>query len=153
MRRIAIALVVIMTAGFAGTAAASDRDDAFAQVKQFIDGFNKGDVKSALATCASPVSIVDEFPPYAWQGATACADWARDFEANAKKDAITDSVVTLHKPRHVDVSGDRAYVVVPADYVYKVKGKKASQKGSIMVAALQKGGDGWRITGWSWATR
>jgi ketosteroid isomerase-like protein len=152
MRRIAIALVVIMTAGFAGTAAASDRD-AFAQVKQFIDGFNKGDVKSALATCASPVSIVDEFPPYAWQGATACADWARDFEANAKKDAITDSVVTLHKPRHVDVSGDRAYVVVPADYVYKVKGKKASQKGSIMVAALQKGADGWRITGWSWATR
>ncbi|MEI6225727.1 MAG: nuclear transport factor 2 family protein [Deltaproteobacteria bacterium] len=150
MHRIAIALAVLMTAG---TAAASDKDDAFAQVKQFIDGFNKGDAKSALATCASPVSIVDEFPPYAWQGANACADWAGDFEANAKKNAITDSVVTLHKPRHVEVSGDRAYVVVPADYAYKVKGKKASQKGSVMAAALKKGPDGWRITGWSWATR
>jgi len=150
MRRIAIALAVIMTAG---TAAASDKDDAFAPVKQFIDGFNKGDAKSALATCASPVAIVDEFPPYAWQGANACADWAADFEANAKKNAITDSVVTLHKPRHVEVSGDRAYVVVPADYAYKVNGKKASQKGSVMAAALKKGPDGWRITGWSWATR
>ncbi len=150
MHRIAIALAVLMTAG---TAAASEQDDAVAQVKQIIDDFNNGAAKSALATCASPVSIVDEFPPYAWQGANACADWAGDFEANAKKNAITDSVVTLHKPRHVEVSGDRAYVVVPADYAYKVKGKKASQKGSVMAAALKKGPDGWRITGWSWATR
>jgi hypothetical protein len=150
MRKIAVALAVVMAAG---TAVASDKDDAMGTVKQFIDGFNKGDVKSALATCASPVSIVDEFPPYAWQGANACADWASDFEANARKEAITDSVVTLQKPRHVDVSGDRAYVVVPANYDYKVKGKKMSQKGSIMAVALQKTPAGWRITGWSWATR
>jgi ketosteroid isomerase-like protein len=150
MKRLAMALVVVMAAG---TASASDQADVMATVRQFIDGFNKGDVKSALAACASPVSIVDEFPPYAWQGATACADWASDFESNAKKNGITDSVVTLQKPKHVDVAGDRAYVVVPANYDYKVKGKKTSQKGSIMAVALQKTPEGWRITGWSWATR
>jgi ketosteroid isomerase-like protein len=150
MGKLAFALVVALTAG---TATASDKTDALATVQQFIDGFNKGDVKSALATCASPVSIVDEFPPYAWQGANACADWANDFEANATKNGITDSVVTLQKPRHVDVAGDRAYVVVPANYDYKVKGKKTSQKGSVMAVALQKTPAGWRITGWSWATR
>ena len=144
-----MALVVVMAAG---TASASDQTDVMATVRQFIDGFNKGDVKSALAACASPASIVDEFPPYAWQGATACADWANDFEANARKNGITDSVVTLQKPKHVDVTGDRAYVVVPANYDYKVKGKKTSQKGSIMALALQKTPEGWRITGWSWAT-
>jgi len=145
-----MALVVVMVAG---TASASDQTEVMATVRQFIDGFNKGDVKSALAACASPVSIVDEFPPYAWQGATACADWATDFEANAKKNGITDSVVTLQKPKHVDVTGDRAYVVVPANYDYKAKGKKTSQKGSVMAVALQKTPEGWRITGWSWATR
>ncbi len=150
MKKFALAIVVVMTAG---TASASDQTDAMATVRQFIDGFNKGDVKSALAACASPVSIVDEFPPYAWQGANACADWANDFEANAKKNGITDSVVTLQKPKHVDVTGDRAYVVVPTNYDYKVKGKKTSQKGSIMALALQKTPAGWRITGWSWATR
>lgn len=150
MKKIALALVIGMAAG---TASASDQTDVMATVRQFIDGFNKGDVKSALAACASPVSIVDEFPPYAWQGATACADWAGDFEANAKTSGITDSVVTLQKPRHVDVAGDRAYVVVPANYDYKVKGKKTSQKGSIMAVALQRTAAGWRITGWSWATR
>ena len=150
MAKLALALVVALTAG---TAAATDKTDVMATVQQFMDGFNKGDVKSALATCASPVSIVDEFPPYAWQGANACADWANDFEANATRNGITDSVVTLQKPKHVDVVGDRAYVVVPANYDYKVKGKKTSQKGSIMALALQRTSAGWRITGWSWATR
>ena len=144
-----MALVVVMAAG---TASASDQTDVMVTVRQFIDGFNKGDVKSALAACASRPGIVDEFPPYAWQGATACADWANDFEANAKKNGITDSVVTLQKPKHVDVTGDRAYVVVPANYDYKARGKKTSQKGSIMAVALQKTPAGWRITGWSWAT-
>jgi ketosteroid isomerase-like protein len=150
MRRIVIALAVILASG---TATASDKDDALATVKQFIDGFNKGDEKTALAACASPAFIIDEFPPFAWQGATACADWAKDFEANAKKDVITDPVVTLQKPRHVYVAGDRAYVVVPANYDYKQKGKKVSQKGSTLTAALQKGQAGWRITAWTWSTR
>jgi len=149
MRRIILALAIALAAG---SASASDKTDVMATVNQFIDGFNNGDVKSALATCASPVSIVDEFPPYAWQGPTACADWANDFEANAKKDAITDPVVTLAKPRHVNVSADRAYVVVKADYKYKQKGKNVSQKGATMTVALQKSAAGWRITGWAWAT-
>jgi len=150
MRKIAVALAVVMAAG---TAVASDKDDAMGTVKQFIDGFNKGDEKTALAACASPAFIIDEFPPFAWQGATACADWAKDFEANAKKDVITDPVVTLQKPRHVYVAGDLAYVVVPANYDYKQKGKKVSQKGSTLTAALQKGTAGWRITAWTWSTR
>jgi ketosteroid isomerase-like protein len=150
MRKLFLALAFTLSTG---SAAASDKTDVMATVNQFIDGFNKGDVKSALATCASPVSIVDEFPPYAWQGPTACADWASDFEANAKKNEITDSNVKLAKPKHVDVSGDRAYVVVPANYKYKQKGKAVAQNGSIMAVALQKSAAGWRITGWSWATR
>lgn len=153
MRRFTMCVLGAAFALAAGAASASDKDDAMAAVRQFVDGFNKGDVKSALAACASPASVVDEFPPYAWQGPTACADWAADFDANARKEGITDPVVTLQKPRHVDVSGDRAYVVVPANYDYKVKGKKAKQSGSIMTAALQKTGAGWRITGWAWSTK
>jgi ketosteroid isomerase-like protein len=59
--------------------------------------------------------------------------------------------VKLAKPRHVDVTGDRAYVVVPATMTFKVHGKPVTQTGSTFTVALRKLEDGWRITAWAWA--
>ena len=132
-------------------AVASDETDVMQPIHQFVDGFNKGDVKSALAACAEETSIIDEFPPHEWHGAGACAKWADDYVANAKKDAISDGVVTMHKASHVTVSGDRAYVVVPADYAWKQKGKPMKETRAAFSFALQKGAGGWKITAWSWA--
>lgn len=147
------ALVVALSLLLApGLAHATDASDAVAPVKKFIDGFNTGDVKGALATCASPAVILDEFPPFLWQGPTACADWASDFDADAKKNGISDGVVKMSKPTHVEVAGDRAYVVVPTAYDFKRNGKKISQTGATMTVTLRKGADGWKITGWAWAT-
>jgi ketosteroid isomerase-like protein len=151
MRR-SILVVALCLLALPAAGRASDASDAVAQVKQFIDGFNKGDVKSALATCASPVAIIDEFAPYFWQGPNACADWANDFDADAKKNGITDGFVKASKPRHVFVTGDAAYVVMPTAYEYKLKGKKVTQTGATMAVTLRKGAGGWRITGWAWAT-
>ncbi len=151
MRR-SILVVALSLLAVPALGRASDASDAVAQVKQFIDGFNKGDVKSALATCASPAVIIDEFAPYLWQGPNACADWANDFDADAKKNGITDGFVKMSKPRHVFVTGNVAYVVVPTAYDYKLKGKKVSQTGATMAVTLRKGADGWRITAWAWAT-
>ena len=148
MRKLIVALAVALAAG---PAAASEKTDMMATLHQFMDGLNKGDVKTALAACASPASIIDEFPPHEWQGATACADWANDFEAYNKKSGITDPIATIGKPRHIDITGDRAYVVAPATYTYKEKGKKLTESGSTLTVALQKGAAGWRMTGWAWS--
>ena len=150
MHRMIFALAIVLVAA---SAAASDQTDVMATVHQFVDGFNKGDIASALATCASPASIIDEFPPYAWQGPAACSDWVKDYDANSKQEGITDGVVTLRKPWHVDVTGDRAYVVTPAKYTFKQKGKRITEPASILTVALQKSAAGWRITGWSWSKR
>ncbi|MGA8534231.1 MAG: hypothetical protein WB615_09015 [Candidatus Tumulicola sp.] len=123
---------------------------ALAAVHQFIDGFNKGDLESALATCAPRASIVDEFPPHEWQGSSACADWARDLAATNKSAGITGGVVTLGTPWRIDVNGSRAYLVVPASYSYKVHGKPINETGSILTVALQRLGGVWRMTGWAW---
>ena len=103
------------------------------------------------ASCAEQASILDEFPPHEWHGAGACAKWASDYDADAKKNGITEGVVTLSTPTHVEVTGDRAYMVVPADYSFKMKGKAVSEVGSIVRFALQKSPGRWRITGWAWA--
>ena len=148
MRR---AILVLAVLAVSGPAAASESTDVMAVVAQFLDGFNKGDTKAAVATCAPQTAIIDEFAPFIWQGSTACADWASDFDAYATKNGMTEPVVVTGKPRHVDVEGDRAYVVVPADFKFKVKGKPTAEKGSIFTVALQKLPAGWRITGWAWA--
>jgi len=147
MRKLLIALAVAV---LAVSAAASDKTDAVASVQQFVDSFNKGDARTAAAACADQASIIDEFPPHEWHGAGACSKWMEDFDTDAQKNEITDGKVTLGNPRHIDVTADRAYVVVPANYTYKKKGKSMKETGSMLTVALQKGESGWRITGWSW---
>jgi hypothetical protein len=151
MHKLFVALAVAILA--AGPAAATEKTDVMVPVHQFIDGFNKGDIKTALAACAEQTSIIDEFPPHEWHGVGACSNWANDFDADAKKNGITDGKVTLGSPRHVDITADRAYVVVPADYAYKQKGKPAKETGSMLTVSLQKGTAGWRITGWAWTKK
>jgi ketosteroid isomerase-like protein len=150
MRKLFIALTVggILAAG---PAAASEKTDVMASVRQFVDAFNKGDTKTAAAACADQTSIIDEFPPHEWHGAGACSTWMSDYDADAKKNGITDGKVTLDNPRHVDVTADRAYVVVPASYTFRQKGKVVKEIGSLLTIALEKGAAGWRITGWAWS--
>jgi len=124
---------------------------ALATVHEFIDRFNKGDLKNALATCAPRASIIDEFPPHEWQGSSACADWARDLVASDRAAGITSGVVTLGTPWRIDVNGSRAYLVTSAEYRYEVHGKPVDETGSIFTVALQRLGGTWRITGWAWA--
>src|ERR1035438_5911116 len=105
----------------------SPQTAVMASVHRFVDSFNKGDTKTILAGCADQTSILDEFPPHEWHGTGACAKWLSDFDVDAKKNAITDGVLTLSNASHVDINGDRAYVVIPSNYTYKEKGKPVSE--------------------------
>ncbi len=145
------AVVVVLLSLFAqGTGATQEKGAVMNSVHKFVDAFNKGDTKTAAAVCANETSIIDEFPPHEWHGANACMTWMNDYDKDAKKNDITDGVVTVDPPRHVDVNGDRAYVVIPANYTYKMKGKVVKEIGSALTIALHKEAPGWRITGWSW---
>jgi len=154
LKRIAtLVSVLILGLPLASSAqtAASPRSEVMAVVRQFVDAFNKGDVNAMSAVCANEGAIIDEFPPHEWHGADACAKWAHDFDTDAKAHGIIDPVVTLGKPTHVDITGDHAYVVEPADYAYKANGKAVKEVGSIITLTLHRQATGWRITGWAWA--
>jgi len=130
--------------------AVAQQEDVMAAVNRFGMGYNKGDVKMMNSACAEQTSIVDEFPPHEWHGAGACATWFKDYGTDAQKNGITEGQVTLGKPSHVDVTGDRAYVVVPASYTFKMKGAPMKEVGASLTIALRKDKSGWRITGWTW---
>ena len=131
--------------------AAHAQADVLKSAHEFVDSFNKGDTKAAVAACADAVAIVDEFAPFVWHGTGACAMWMKDYDADATRRGITDGVVTLGAPLHTDMAGDRAYIVIPSTYAFKLKGKAVKETGSLFTFAMLKGPNGWRIVGWSWA--
>jgi ketosteroid isomerase-like protein len=136
----------------AAPAYASDATDVLAAIHTFTDGINKGDMKAAASVYAADATIIDEFPPHIWRGAHAFGDWGASFEADAKAHGVSDVKILLAKPRHVNVEGDRAYVVVPTTLTSKVHGKPGKELGTFTFA-MQKTEGLWQIDGWAWATK
>lgn len=131
--------------------AASDSADAMATITKAIMAFNHGDLKGFAALCTSPASIIDDFPPHSWTGASACDDWAAAYAAANKASDVSNATVVLGTPWHVNVTGNRAYVVVPASLRYNMKGKPVKESGSVFTVVLAKTAKGWFMSAWSWA--
>ena len=119
-------------------------------VGQYIDAFNNGDPEVMAATFDSPGSILDGMAPHLWQGPTATEDWYRDVLAEGELHDASGYFVTLDQPLHENVTGDSAYVVVPATMTFTVDGKKVTQTGAVFTVALRQRTDGWRIAAWAW---
>jgi ketosteroid isomerase-like protein len=151
MRKASTLIVAGLAAALATPAIASDKADVWAKVKAFDDTFNNGDTKGLIAACADDAIIIDDFAPHVWKGPGTCSNWLNALVAYNKAQGITDGVVTIGKPWHNIVTGDRAYVDVPAKYTYKQNGKPVVESGSNWTLAFQKVATGWTITGWSWA--
>ncbi len=143
-----IAFAIVMVG--AGTVVASEETELMAPVRQFINGFNKGDIKLAQAAWTDGIFIIDDFPPHAWDGSEAISKWLHDLKSFEKKHGTSSPFVTLGKPRHVDVTDTHAYVVVPTKLNYKKKGQLVKEAG-LMTLVLHKSAGGWRIAAWSWA--
>ena len=95
-----IGLLLLPVAG-----AAADADVA-APIHQFIDGFNKGDTKSAYAAYASgSVSIIDEFAPHLWTGANAAHAWAAAYDKHAQATGVTDGNVKYGEVTRTEIEG------------------------------------------------
>lgn len=150
-----IALGIALSPMLASTAFAEvtgqTDSDPMAVVREYIDAFNKGDMAGMAATFAIQGSILDGMAPHVWQGPTAAQDWYRDVLIEGKQHGASEYFVTLGEPLHDNVTGDNAYVVVPATMTFKVKGKQITQTGAVYTVALRKLPNGWRIAAWAWA--
>ena len=122
-----------------------------AAVRHYIDAFNRGDREGMAAAFAVPGSILDGMAPHVWHGPTATQDWYRDVLVEGAHHGASGYHVTLGDPLHDNVTGDSAYVVVPATMTFKVRGQQVTQTGAVFTVALRKLAEGWRIAAWAWA--
>ncbi|MGB6975691.1 MAG: nuclear transport factor 2 family protein [Terracidiphilus sp.] len=131
-------------------ALAAGPGDVTQPIRQFIDGFNKGDLNAAYASYAKGnITIVDEFAPHLWTGPHAAQDWASAYDRHAKATGLTDGKVTYGPPTRTVIEGDVAYVVMPTVYLYKEHDKATVEEGQITVV-LHKEAGAWKIRGWTW---
>jgi ketosteroid isomerase-like protein len=129
----------------------ANSSDPVSAVQQYIAAFNKGDATAMAAMCANPMSILDGMAPHVWHGATATQDWYKDVLAEGEHLGAKVYHVTLGKALHNNVTGDAAYVVVPATMTFELKGKQIKQSGAVFTVALRKLPAGWRLASWAWA--
>lgn len=146
-----LVLVCVLAVGVATPAVrAAGPDDPVAPARQFIDGFNTGNVQSAFAAYASgPITIVDEFAPHLWTGADAAHHWADDYDKHAQATGVSDGSVSYDKPTRMEVAGEFAYVVMPTVYHYKEHGKATQEEGQMTFVLNREAGT-WKIRAWTW---
>jgi ketosteroid isomerase-like protein len=143
-------MVLLALALCAPAAMRAGQDDVSAPVRQFIDGFNTGNVQSAFAAYATgPITIVDEFAPHVWTGPDAAHQWADAYDRHAKATGVTDGRVSYGKPTRTEVEGDTAYVIMPTVYLYKEHGSELREEGQMTVV-LNREASGWKIRSWTW---
>jgi ketosteroid isomerase-like protein len=135
------------TAGNAGTTA----EHAVAHsVVAFVDEVNAGRQQAALAHFTRDVSIVEDLAPYHWQGPHAGTDWLEAMFRNGQKMGMTTILMHLGSPSRIDVTGDRAYEIIPG--VVTLEGKSGNLRESgALTFALRKRGRAWKISALSWS--
>jgi hypothetical protein len=131
----------------AQSALAADTAGMMKTINGFIEASLSGKPVEGFVS-ASP-NIVDEVPPYRWSGAGSAKVWLADVDRWAKANGATDLAAKLSAPRRVEQAGSHGYVVTPAVFSYKQKGK-AEREEAAMVFALERGKSGWRITSLAW---
>ena len=124
--------------------------EPMAAIRRYIDAFNNGDGEGMAEVFAVSGSILDGMAPHLWLGATATQDWYRDVLIEGEQHGATGYVVAVGEPLHNVVTGDAAYVVVPASMTFQLHGKQVTQTGALFTVALRKLGEEWRIAAWAW---
>jgi len=150
MRKILCAAVLAFAAIPGVAAAASDTDAVKAAVRQLIADSNMGNDTAFKADLTEPALFIDEYGPFHWLGAK--DGWLNAYEAYNAQNGVTAAHTKPLAFRHVNVSGDRAYVELRSLYTYRQHGKVVREPGTE-VFTLSKTGGKWLIDGYAWFSR
>jgi hypothetical protein len=81
-------------------------------------------------------------PPYERHGSGACSKWQKEDDAFSKQNGLTDGHAVVGKARHIDITGDHAYVVAPVTYFAEQGGKDVQQLATGTFALQKSAGVG-----------
>jgi ketosteroid isomerase-like protein len=132
-------------------AADPQRGAVVAVVQHWVDAVNRQDVAAVTGPWAGDDTIIDSVPPFHWQGPRAASAWWTDYTALETTQGLAD-VNFVFESRHVDIVGDRAYVVGDAVVDYKLKTGPLRDV-ATWTFCLVRSDQTWLLTAWAWGHR
>jgi hypothetical protein len=90
------------------------------------------------------LTIIDNTPPYLFQGPEAVQNWLKAYRDN-QPPAANKAKTSLRflEPRTVEIEGARAYIAVPAEWTVTLDGRSDVSHG-VVTATLNRSSEGWR---------
>jgi ketosteroid isomerase-like protein len=146
-----LGMIAAACAVLAGSNAFAAPDSAAVKetVRAIFKAANANDVARLTALQMPAASVIDEFAPFHWDSFN---DWGAAYGAYNTANGVAHPKTTLLKFSHVNVEGDRAYVVTTVAYTY-TEGGKARKENGTEVIALEKQTDGWRAASFAWLSK
>jgi ketosteroid isomerase-like protein len=112
----------------------------------------ESNLKTFLATSAPDINIVDEFPPFVWNGKDAAARYFKDFQDLLTKFKVSDYKLDLKDPTFIEQDKNVAYAVFPVSVSYKVGNVRVHTDTGYQAVVFKKATSGkWLIESSTWA--
>ena len=124
----------------------------FSVLQAIANTWNDGHVIARSYFESSP-TIIDNTPPYRFQGPHAVEDWIEAYR-NSRPKGSEDAKTSLHllQPQSVEIKSTHAYIAVPADWRVEQNGQSEVSHGMI-TAILDEEDQHWRVAAWVWTPR
>ncbi len=123
--------------------------DVETTITQFSAALHAGDSQAARNFLTARTVILDDVAPYYWSGAKAFESWQADLAKASAARGMREEDAALGAPTRVEVTGDRAYAILPATHTFKMKGRVMREVAQLTFI-LAKDPAGWKITSWAW---
>jgi ketosteroid isomerase-like protein len=119
-------------------------------VRAMVDAVNAGDIAAALAAFTDAPTIIEDVPPFRWQGPSAASDWLSAMAANAAQLDVEAIEMRLRDPTRIETAGDNAYGVFPGMLALTTRQARLVAEG-VLTLTLRLAGDDWRIETLVWS--
>lgn len=96
----------------------------------------------------SDVTIIENFAPYIFSGASAVRDWTAGFRAHAA--SLAELNATFGEAQDFSVDGGRVYFSLPTTWTGTSGGKRFSEDGGWAFVLARESAD-WRVQAYGWA--
>jgi ketosteroid isomerase-like protein len=124
--------------------------DVVGLINRFVNAVNEGDLAAALERFTPDATIVEDIPPYRWQGPQAGSQWMAAMGENAARSGIASIAMQLGEATRVEVDADNAYAVYSAVLTLSGDNGLRLQSGGCLTFTLQRAETGWLINALAW---